>query len=453
MPDTPCSAEDKISPAFKTFLSEAGPQDRREGIVVYRTPKPVETPTNGNILEIRRRLAQVRSHATAQAKAQSKLSDEVQKLDKKMGGEPSSLANIGGKSLPIATMQVTAKMLPELARRPDVVAIMPNQRVRLIRPRAVNYSRLGSQQLKDGLTWGLKQLRVPDVRTTSKGKGVRVAVMDTGVYGEQPALAGRVKDFVLIDSAGRRITTSAPFDASNHGTHVCGTIAGGKIGNKVAIGVAPEAELLVAAVLVGDSTLQMLLEGIAWAVETGANILSMSLGFDYYEPLFATIFEDLLDYGIIPVVAIGNENHGNSSSPGNAWNALAVGAVEKMPGRKVDVAPFSSGASLVFPGVEPNALVHKPDVVAPGVQVMSSTPPVKRSDGTYDYSYMDGSSMATPHVAGVAALLMSAKPKTPARDIIEVIKTTAKHSSQTNRPDNRWGYGIVQPLEALKALA
>lgn len=128
-----------------------------------------------------------------------------------------------------------------------------------------------------------------------------------------------------------------------------GTIAGDKIAGKVSIGVAPEAELLVAAVLVGDSTLQMLLEGIAWAVEKGANILSMSLGFDYYEPLFATIFEDLLDYGVIPVVAIGNENHGNSSSPGNAWNALAVGAVEKMPGSKLDVAPFSSGAAWCFP--------------------------------------------------------------------------------------------------------
>jgi subtilisin family serine protease len=63
--------------------------------------------------------------------------------------------------------------------------------------------------------------------------------------------------------------------------------------------------------------------------------------------------------------------------------------------------------------------------------------------------------MATPHVAGIAALLMSAKPKTPARDIIEVIRSTAKQifPSGTNRPDNRWGFGIVQPVEALKALA
>src|ERR1039457_5612132 len=97
-----------------------------------------------------------------------------------------------------------------------------------------------------------------------------------------------------------------------------------------------------------DSTLQMLLEGIAWAVEKGANTLSMSLGFDYYEPLFATIFEDLLDYGVIHGVAIGNDTHGRRSSTANAWNALAVGAVEKMPGSKLDVAPFSSGPAWCF---------------------------------------------------------------------------------------------------------
>jgi len=445
----------KISPAFKSFLAEAGPQDRREGIVVYRTPKASETPVRGNILEIRRRLAQVRARAaTGQKKAEAELFEGVQKLGKRtVQGEAITFAGIGGKLLPIATVQVTAKMLPELAQRPDVVAIMPNQRVRLIRPRAIDYGRLGAQQTKDGITWGLKQLRIPEIWTKSKGKGVRVAVMDTGVHGEHPALAGRVKDFVLIDTVARRIETSAPFDASSHGTHVCGIIAGGKIDNKISIGVAPEADLLVGAVLIGDSTLQMLLAGIGWAVEKGANIISMSLGFDYYEPMFATIFEDLLDYGIIPVVAIGNENHGNSSSPGNAWNALSVGAVEKMPRGNLEVAAFSSGASLVFPGSEPNALVTKPDVVAPGVQILSCSPPVKRKSGTYDYSYMDGTSMATPYVAGVAALLMSAKPQTPARDIIEVIKTTAKHmSSPANRPDNRWGYGMVQPAEALKAL-
>jgi subtilisin family serine protease len=246
-----------------------------------------------------------------------------------------------------------------------------------------------------------------------------VAVLDKGVHGDRPALAGRVDKFVVIDPLGRRIATSATFDADQHGTHVCATVAGGKTSDGVSIGVAPEATLLVAGVLVGAATLRTLAEGISWAVENGADIISMSLGFTYYEPLFAEFFQILLDhYGILSVVAIGNENHGNTSSPGNAHNALAVGALEKMPGGRVDVAFFSGGASLFFPGTEPNALVHKPHIVAPGVQVYSSIPPEKRPEGVFEYAYMDGTSMATPHVAGVAALLMPAAPSAPVADII-----------------------------------
>lgn len=161
----------------------------------------------------------------------------------------------------------------------------------------------------------------------------------------------------------------------------------------------------------------------------------------------------LNQYGVLPVVAIGNENHGNSSSPGNSYNAFSVGAVEKMPANKIDVPFFSSGASLVFPGAEHGARVDKPDVVAPGVQVFSCVPPERTSDGTYEYGYMDGTSMATPHAAGVAALLMAAKPQARADEIINALKDTAKHPGGTGgRPDNRWGFGMIQPLEALKAL-
>ena len=67
------------------------------------------------------------------------------------------------------------------------------------------------------------------------------------------------------------------------------------------------------------------------------------------------------------------------------------------------------------------------------------------------YSYMDGSSMAAPHVAAVAALLMAAKPDASVADIIKVLKETAKHPTG-NRPDNRWGYGVIRPVEALRAL-
>ena len=139
------------------------------------------------------------------------------------------------------------------------------------------------------------------------------------------------------------------------------------------------------------------------------------------------------------MVAIGNENHGNSSSPGNAYNPLSVGAVEKVPKRRnTQVAGFSSGASLDFLGDQKNALVNKPDVVAPGVQVYSCIPPVQRDEGTFEYDYMDGTSMATPHVAGCAALLMAAKPEAPVVEIIRALKETAVHpGGAALRPDNR----------------
>ena len=72
----------------------------------------------------------------------------------------------------------------------------------------------------------------------------------------------------------------------------------------------------------------------------------------------------------------------------------------------------------------------------------------------YWHLCMNGTSMATPHVAGVAALLMAAKPEAPVTQIVEVLKETAKHPlGKKRRPDNRWGYGLIQPVEALKALS
>ncbi|MBC8234072.1 S8 family serine peptidase [bacterium] len=448
--------ETKISPAFEPFLSESGANDKRDAIVVYRAPVVESLPLRGRLRELKRRLDYVKERAAIQRPVEERLIESYQKAGSEIlqGKQQLSASTIGSGVLPVKELEVTRKTLPVLAEQSDVVAVLPNQKIQLIQPSKVNYEALTKRESKDGLTWGLKQLDIPKLWETSKGEHINVAVLDTGVYGEHSALTDRVKEFIVIDPLGRRITAEPTFDSGRHGTHVCGTIAGGKTQDGVSIGVAPEADLLVAGVLVGDATLRTLMEGISWAVEEDANIINMSLGFSYYEPLFTQLLDILIEqYGILPVVAIGNENHGNSSSPGNAYSAFSVGAVEKMPRGKVDVTFFSGGASLVFPGQEPNALVTKPDVVAPGAQIYSCIPPEKRPNGTYEYTYMDGTSMATPHVAGVAALLMAAKPEVPVTDIISVLKETAKHPQGTElRPDNRWGYGLIQPVEALKAL-
>ncbi len=443
--------EDKISPAFEPYLADSRRRDKHEAVVIYQAP-PAKHPRSREELRLAEaRVAYAAEQAALHKEVESRIVDRY--LD---SGEDSLLPRpIGNSALPVLSVEVTRQTLLTLAKQPDVIAIMPNQRIHLIKPEAIAYDELARGEMRQGTTWGLEQLGIPEVWATTRGAGVNVAVLDTGVFADHPALAGRVAEFVLVDPLGRRIAATPAFDAGAHGTHVCGTIAGGQTPEGVHIGVAPDAKLLVGAVLVGDATLRTLLEGLDWAIEKGADIVNMSLGFSYYEPMFTEVFAVLLgQYGVLPVVAVGNEAQGNSSSPGNAHNALTVGALEKIGRNRTDVAFFSSGASLVFPGQEPNTLVTKPDVVAPGVQVFSTIPPMPRGGGLYFYSYMDGTSMAAPHVAGVAALLMAAHRKVPVNAIVQAIKETAYHPrGNDRRPDNRWGYGMVRPAEALKALA
>ena len=456
---TTSSMSAKISPAFEPFLAESGRNDKRDAIVIYRAPMPEGPLITGRLHQPQRRREYLRERAALQKAVEERLLRNYQKASSELisGDQNIEIATIGANALPVTTVEVTRRTLLALAEDPDVVAILPNQKIQFIQPREVSYEELSKQEVKKGLTWGLEQLDIPKLWATTQGENINVAVLDTGVYGDHEALEWRVREFVVIDPLGRRIVAETTFDSGRHGTHVCGTITGGKTPDGVSIGVAPKANLLVAGVLIGDATLRTLLEGISWAVERGADIINMSLGFSYYEPLFAEVLDILInDFSILPVVAVGNESHGNSSSPGNAYSAFSVGAVERLPypSRKVKVPFFSSGASLVFPDQESYTLVTKPDVVAPGVQVFSCIPPEKRPDGTHDYSYMDGTSMAAPHVAGIAALLMAARPEAPVTDIIAVLKETAKHPNGIKlRPDNRWGYGLVQPAEALKALS
>jgi hypothetical protein len=446
--------DEKISPAFEPYLADSRRRDKHEAVVIYQAPTARRAPRGREGLRVAEERVQ---YAAEQAVLHKEVENRIftDYLESGTGDESLMMSPIGGSALPAITVEVTQRTLLALAKQPDVIAIMPNQKIHLIKPEAISYDELARNEMRGGHTWGLDQLGVAQVWDKSRGAGVNVAVLDTGVFGDHPALSGRISDFVVMDPLGRRISATPMFDAGAHGTHVCGTIAGGQTPEGVHIGVAPEAKLLVAGVLVGDATIRTLLEGLDWAIEKGADIVNMSLGFNYYEPMFTEVFEVLLgQYGVLPVIAVGNEAQGNSSSPGNAYNALAVGALEKVGRTRAEVAFFSSGASLVFPGQESHVLVNKPDVVAPGVQVFSTIPPIVRGGGAYFYSYMDGTSMATPHVSGLAALLMSAFPHAPVTAIMQAIKETAQHpGGDSHRPDNRWGYGMVRPVEAMQALA
>ncbi|MER5932992.1 S8 family serine peptidase [Streptomyces sp. NPDC002054] len=231
------------------------------------------------------------------------------------------------------------------------------------------------------------------------GKGAKVAVLDTGTDLDHPDLKGRV--------AGSKNFTDSDTDADRqgHGTHTISTVGGsGAASGGAKKGVAPGAELLSGKVL-GDQGYGLdswIIAGMEWAVDNKADIVSMSLGDPSQtacdDPLAAAT-ERLSQQGALFVIAAGNAGPGNNtvSSPGCAPSALTVGAVD----RDDTTAPFSSRG--------PAGLRHtlKPEIAAPGVGISAAA---AGGRGVYAYQAMSGTSMATPHVAGAAALLKQRHP-------------------------------------------
>ena len=234
------------------------------------------------------------------------------------------------------------------------------------------------------------------------GKGTTVAVLDTGVDQSHPDLTDR--------EIGERNFTTSPDagDHYGHGTHVASIIAGtgAKSGGKYR-GVAPDAHILDVKVLGDNGSGQDsgIIAGMEWAVEQGAQIVNMSLGgYDTpeIEPLEEAV-NQLSEKGTLFVIAAGNSgpNATTVGSPGTADAALTVGAVDD----DNRIAEFSSRGPT-------KAGTLKPDLTAPGVGIVAARhsdgrigPPV--ADG---YTSLDGTSMATPHVAGAAALLRQQHP-------------------------------------------
>ncbi|MFD4636343.1 S8 family serine peptidase [Lentzea sp. NPDC058436] len=237
------------------------------------------------------------------------------------------------------------------------------------------------------------------------GTGVKVAVLDSGVDENHPDLVGRIAATANFSSQ------PSVDDTVGHGTHVASVIAGSgaNLGGKYT-GVAPDASLLVGKVCESsycqDSAI---LAGMRWAVDQGADVVNMSLGTPFDSPGTDPIEQAVNDLsassGTLFVVAAGNSGPGETTlgSPGTADAALTVGAVDA-----TDAIAYFSGRG---PRVDDGAI--KPDVTAPGVDVAAA----KAANGTIGtpaddpgYVRMSGTSMATPHVAGAAALLAQRHP-------------------------------------------
>ncbi|MFJ8226024.1 S8 family serine peptidase [Streptomyces griseus] len=259
----------------------------------------------------------------------------------------------------------------------------------------------------DGRSEALLAESVPQVNAPQAwaagfdGKGTKVAVLDTGIDADHPDVKDRVvgaRSFV----PGEEVD-----DRNGHGTHVASTIAGsGAASDGAAKGVAPAADLLVGKVLSdeGSGADSGIIAAMEWAKAEGADVVSMSLGSpvpdDGTDPMSQAVNSLSADGGPLFVIAAGNAyGAGTIGSPGSAEQALTIAAVDKRDGR----ADFSSMGPLV------RSHGLKPDLSAPGVDInAAASQSVPGIEGMYQS--MSGTSMATPHVAGAAAILKQRHP-------------------------------------------
>ncbi|WP_371497843.1 S8 family serine peptidase [Kitasatospora sp. NBC_00374] len=270
-------------------------------------------------------------------------------------------------------------------------------------------------QIQDGpaSTWGVRAVLASEA--TQLGHGVGIAVLDTGVAANHADLSGRVR------STRSFVPGEEVEDGHGHGTHCCGTVCGGSAGaNAYRYGVAPGVDLYAGKVLNnrGRGTDTEILFGIEWAMnEKDVRVISLSLTRAIppgqgYSPHYERAAQRAMQKGTLIVAAAGNYSTRPGytapvSSPANCPTIVAVGAVDPYLG----IADFSCG------GQHPNG--GEVSLVGPGVNVYSAW----RDGG---YKRLDGTSMATPHVAGVAALMWEQRPEATVAEIKSALRANAR---------------------------
>jgi len=246
----------------------------------------------------------------------------------------------------------------------------------------------------DEVRWGVKRVNAPAAWPTNQGAGAKVCIVDTGIDPNVPDLQGQV-------GGGQNfVDQNAPWvDDHFHGTHVSGIVAA-KLDGKGVVGVAPKAKLYAAKVLTkdGQGNIFAIIQGIMWCAQNQMNVINMSLGAPQSIPFLEDVINMALQQGVTVVAAAGNgDGHGGSSPvnyPGAYKGVIAVSALDDTD----NITKWSSrGPEVAF--------------IAPGLKIPSTVP--ASNDPSYVHEY-SGTSMASPHVAGLAALAVAKGAQGPA---------------------------------------
>ncbi|HEY9721680.1 MAG TPA: S8 family peptidase [Oscillatoriaceae cyanobacterium] len=346
---------------------------------------------------------------------------------------------IGVMNLPAT--KSTSALLGAMQSDPDVAYVEPDYLFTL--PPVVHRTQTAARRVMDvqsavdpdlSQQWGLLKIDAQQAWNFNSGSAnVVVAVVDTGVDISHPDLAAN-----LVPGVSVLPNSTGPEDDHGHGTHVAGIIAAALNNGQGGSGVAPHCKIMPVKVLNKDGKGDTgdIVSGIMYAVDNGASVINLSLGGTGGSRALKDAIDYALSKNVVVVAAMGNDGLNSEDYPAGYDGVIAVGAVDEQD----HVADFSNFGSWI-------------SVVAPGVDILSTLPhyevTVEDLEGkSPSYDMMDGTSMATPFVSGVAALVRSQFPGLSAAAVKARIEKTADDLGAPGF-DPYYGHGRVNAYRAL----